>query len=308
MILKKLLRTILPILFLTLISTVTFAQDLEPRLLSAIPTGGNFLVASYSHSSGNILIDNTLPIEDLNANLNNLVVAYARSFKLFNRLAKFDAVIPYSFATFSGVVSNIDSTTSRAGFGDPLFRLSVVLIGSKPYSVADYAQHIPRKFNLGVSFRLRPPFGQYMTDKLLNLGANRWAFKTAIAGSYTFNKRFIIEGHLIGWFFTSNNEFFNGNTLSQKPVLAAQVHFSYIFKPGLWAAVSVGRSFLGTTSLNGTERDDEQNNARFGFVFAYRIKKQHALKFAFTSGVSTRYGADFNTLLVAYQFMWFDKP
>jgi hypothetical protein len=67
-----------------------------------MPTGGNFAIASYGYSSGNILIDNTLPIEDLNARLNNIVFAYARSFKLFNRLAKFDIVAPYSFGSFTG--------------------------------------------------------------------------------------------------------------------------------------------------------------------------------------------------------------
>ena len=45
------------------------SQDLEPRVMSAIPTGGNFAIVSYSYSAGNILLDNSLPIEDLKANL-----------------------------------------------------------------------------------------------------------------------------------------------------------------------------------------------------------------------------------------------
>ncbi len=93
----------------------SYSQDLEPRLLSAIPTGGNFAIASYGYSSGNILVDNTLPIEDLDARLNNIVLAYARSFKLFNRLTKFDVIAPYSLGDFEGLVSSIDSTTSRSG-------------------------------------------------------------------------------------------------------------------------------------------------------------------------------------------------
>jgi len=296
------------ILFLGVLNFTIKAQDLEPRLLSAIPTGGNFLVASYGHSSGNILLDTSLPIEDLTANLNNIVVAYARSFKLFNRLAKFDAIIPYSIANFSALVNNADTTTFRNGFGDPLFRISVILIGTEPHNMAEFAKIPPKKFNLGASFRIRPPMGQYFPDKLINLGANRWAFKLAAAGSYTINRRFIIEGQMISWFFTENSSFYNGNIIAQKPLLTSQIHFSYVIKPGIWAAASIGRNFLGSTILNGVERDDQQNNTRYGFVFAYRIKKQHALKLAFTSGVSTRYGANFTTLSIAYQFMWFDKP
>ncbi len=106
------------LLFILFSIGVAKAQDLEPRALSSIPTGSNIAVASYAYSTGNILLDNTLPIEDLNANLNSIVLAYARSFKLFNKLTKFDVVAPYSFGRFEGVVSNIDSSTSRNGFGE----------------------------------------------------------------------------------------------------------------------------------------------------------------------------------------------
>ena len=288
-------------------ASVVDAQDLEPRSLSAIPTGGNFAIASYGYSSGNILVDNSLPIEDLNASLNNIVFAYARSFKLFNRLAKFDVIAPYSFGSFTGKVSNIDSSTSRSGLADPLVRLSVILIGAKPLSLGEFSKHEYKKFKLGAFFRFRAPIGQYDKTKFINLGANRWAFKFGVGGSYAFWKKLILEGHLNFWVFTENSEFFNGNTIKQKPLLSAQLHATFVFKPGIWVAVSAGRSGLGETIVNGIEKDDLQQNSRFGAAFAYRLNKQNALKFGFSSGVSTRYGANFTTVVLAYQFMWFDK-
>ena len=285
----------------------SYAQDLEPRFLSAIPTGGNFVIASYGYSSGNILVDNSLPIEELNANLNNIVLGYARSFKLLNKLAKFDVIAPYSFGYFEGIVSDIDSSTSRNGFADPLLRLSMILIGAKPMGVSEFMKHEQKKFKLGATFRLRLPLGQYDPAKFINLGANRWGIKIGIAGSYTIRKKVVLEGHINSWFFTENKEFFNGNTIKQKPLVSAQMHVTYIFKPGVWIAVSGGTSGMGETIVNGIEKNDLQKNTRFGAAFAYRLNKNHALKIAFTSGVSTRYGADFNTVLVAYQFMWFDK-
>lgn len=283
------------------------AQDLEPRFLSGIPTGGNFAIASYGYSSGNILVDNSLPIEDLNAKLNILVIGYARSFKLFNRLAKFDAVVPFSFGKFEGVVSQIDSSTTRTGFADPLFRLSIILVGGKAMGMKEFFKSDPKKFKLGLSFRVRAPLGQYDPTKFINLGANRWAFKAGLAASYTIKKKLTFEGHLVSWFFTENKSFFNGNTIYQKPVVGAQLHVSYVFKPGIWLAVSAGATGLGKTVVNGVEQDNLQRNSRFGLAFAYRLSRHHSLKIAFTSGVSTRYGANFTTLLVAYQFMWFDK-
>lgn len=301
-------RTHIVFIFILFLHTLnSFSQDLEPRFLSALPTGGNFAIASYGFSSGNILVDNSLPIEDLNAHLNNFVAGYARSFKLFNRLTKFDVIIPYAFGRFDGVVSNIDSTTSRNGLADPLIRISMILIGAKPLKPAEYFKHEPKKFKLGLSLRIRAPLGQYDPVKFINIGANRWAFKTALAASYTIKKKLTFEGHLIVWAFTENKSFYNGNTIAQKPLMAAHLHISYVFKPGIWLAVSLGTSGLGETKVNGVEQDDLQRNSRYGAAFAYRINKSNALKIAFTSGVSTRYGANFTTLLVAYQFMWFDK-
>ena len=80
-----------------------------------------------------------------------------------------------------------------------------------------------------------------------------------------------------------------------------------MFKPGVWAAVSVGKSFLGETILNGTEQDDQRDGFRYGAVFAYRLNRRNALKIGVTSGLATHYGADFTSFLLAYQFMWFDK-
>lgn len=283
------------------------AQDLEPRLMSAIPTGGNFAIVSYSYSAGNILLDNSLPIEDLKANLNNFVFAYARSFKLFNKLAKFDVIAPYSIGNFEGVVSSIDSSTSRSGFGDPLIRLSMVLIGSEPVGVTDFFKQEQKKFNLGAFVRVRPPLGQYDPTKLINLGANRWATKIGFAGSYTFHKKLILEGHVNSWLFTENQEFFNGNSIKQKPLISVQLHVAYLFTPGIWMAFSAGQSGMGETVVNGIEKDDLQNSSRFGAAFAYRLSKHNALKIAFTSGLSTRYGADFTSVILAYQLIWFDK-
>ena len=304
---KILIQKILVVQLFGFFATTLFAQDLEPRSLSSIPTGGNFLIASYGYSSGNILLDNTLPIENLNANINSAVVGYARSFKLFNKLAKFDAIVPYSFGSFEGAVSGIDSSTTRTGFGDPLLRVSMILIGAKPLKMSEFVSYKPSNFKLGINLRVKLPIGQYNETKFINLGSNRWAMKLGLAGSYSIQKRLIIEGQVNSWFFAKNTAFFNGNTIEQKPLLSGQIHATWIFKPGIWAAVSLGRSTFGETIINGVEKEDLKNSSRFGAAFAYRVSKHSSFKVAVTSGLSTRYGADFTSILVAYQFMWFDK-
>jgi len=283
-----------------------FSQDLEPRSLSSAPIGGNFAIASYGNSRGNILIDPSLPVEDLDARIHSIVVAYARSLAIGNKQAKIDVVAPYLFAEYTANLNGVDTLTRRSGIGDPLVRLSVLLVGDKALKPATFFKTPRQKFSFGLSTRVRLPLGDYDRNKLINLGANRWGLKLGAAASYKF-KRFIFEAQISTWFFTTNHQYFNNQTISQEPLLGVQGHVAYVFKPGIWAAASIGTSGLGETAINGVYRDDKQQNSRYGFVFAYRIHKAHALKAVFTSGITTRYGANFDSVALAYQFMWFDK-
>jgi len=47
-----------------LATSSTCAQDLEPRAYAPVPTGGNFVIASYSYQSGDVLFDPSLPFSD----------------------------------------------------------------------------------------------------------------------------------------------------------------------------------------------------------------------------------------------------
>jgi len=282
------------------------SQELEPGFLSTMPTGGNIAIASYGFSFGDILIDKSLPIEGLNSRLNILGVGYFRSFKLFNRLAKFDVVLPFAFGKFNGLLEGQPESVSRQGFGDPLVRLSMILLGADPLKPQEYFKQEQKKFKLGFAMRFQVPLGQYDPEKLLNLGANRWALRTALAGSYTLKEKLVLEAHLTSWFFSENDNFFGGNTSKQEPLYGVQFHATYIFKPGMWIAGSLGGVWGGVTAINGADQP-ALNNSRIGLAFAYRLKKGSSLKFAYTNAFITTFGGDYDTFLLAYQFLWFDK-
>jgi hypothetical protein len=283
------------------------AQAFEPRFLSEIPIKSNIFIGSYAYSKGDILLDNASPVQDLESSLNTIVVGYARSFKLFNKLAKFDAIIPYAFADFNGLLNGEAASTSRKGFGDPLFRLSVIIIGVDPLEIRDFIKHKPKKFKFGVGLRITPPLGQYDNTKLINLGTNRWTFKIGVGASYTFLKKIILEGQIKTWFFTQNNEFFDGQVIRQSPLISAQLHLTYIFKPGIWISGSLGQINSGITYIDGVEQEKINKNTRFGATFSYRVNKKNALKIAFTNGIPNRFAIDYTSLILAYTFLWFDK-
>ena len=305
--LKRYLSTVVCVALTLSFVLSSFAQDLEPGSLSSIPIGGHFAIGATGYSSGNILLDNSLPVEDLQAQINTLSLAYATSFKLFNKVSKFDVVLPYAFADFSAIVEGQPAQANKNGLGDPLLRYSIILIGLKPMKPAEFFKAEQSKFKLGASIRVQVPLGQYDSSKVINLGTNRWSFKAGLAGSYSIKNKLIFELHLNSWLFTDNNDFNGGNVQKQQPLVGSQFHTTYVFKPGIWVAASIGRVFGGQVSLNGVEQDVQTNNGRYGLAFAYRINKKHSLKTTFTNGFITRSGTDFHTLIIAYQFMWFNK-
>lgn len=289
-----------------LIQQEMLSQDLEPGFLSAMPIGGNIGIASYGFSQGEILLDNTLPIDDLNSKMSIIGLGYFRSFKLFNRLAKFDVIVPYAIGDYEALLEGEEAATTKNGFGDPLVRISMILIGEDPLKPKEFFAKEQKKFKLGLALRMKVPLGQYEPDKLINLGGNRWAFKGAVAGSYTIKNKLVLETHVTGWFFQENDNFYGGNTSKQAPLWGLQFHATYIFKPGIWLAASLGGVRGGMTEVNGVEESRLKNN-RYGLAFAYRLNNKNSLKAAYTNGLFTASGADFDTYLIAYQFLWFDK-
>ncbi len=293
------------VLFVTLCVFVTMpalAQDLEPRALARAPVGMSFFVLAYGYSSGNVLLDQALPIEDTGAKVHSLSLAFATTFSLFSRMAKLDVVVPVSKGTWEGLLNRETAGTERTGLADPMVRLSVNLLGAPAQSGQAFLAN-RSKFQLAGGLKIRAPLGQYDQAKLINLGTHRWIFRPSIGGSVQLGK-WVLESHLNLWLFTKNNSFYNGNTLSQKPLLALQIHVIHEFRPGLWAAVSLGRSGGGETIVNDLDQDNLQRNSRFGAAFAIPLSGHHSLKLVFTSGVTTRYGADFDTYGLAYQYRW----
>jgi hypothetical protein len=171
---------------------------------------------------------------------------------------------------------------------------------------AEYKQTELKKFRLALGFRVRAPLGQYNPETLVNLGMNRWAFKTVLGGGWQL-KKMLFELKAVAWFFTPNYDFYGDNILRQQPVLAGQFHWSYVFKKGLWISASCEFYGFGAISIYGSEYKNPLENTRFGVALAIPITKGHALKIAYNAGTSTRFGANFNTFILAYQFMWMKK-
>lgn len=293
------------VLALALVATPTpaFAQELEPGLYHAAPIGLNAATTSYTFSTGNILLDATLPIEGAHADLNTVGLGYVRTMGLFGRTAKVDLQTPIGWGTFDGYVGGVYRVRKPSGFADPRLRLAVNLIGAPALRRAEFAaKHRPGTI-LGVSLQVVAPLGQYDAERLINLGSNRWSFRPEL-GLSSARGRWFVEMATGAWLFTQNPHFYGDVTLSQEPLLFVKGDVIYTFKRNTWLAANYGVATGGETSTNGGAYKDLQTNHRMGATLALPVRGAFVFKATYTSGLTTRLGADFDSYGAALQYSW----
>jgi len=281
------------------------AQSLEPRLLSLAPVGMNFLILSYAYTSGDIVLESSIPLEGTKAKLHSVAAIYTRSTDFFGRSGRLTLVVPFARGDWSGEFTGVDTSTTRTGFGDPVVGIGIGLWGAPSVRMRDLATYRPGTM-VGAGVRISVPLGQYDSSKFFNLGTHRWQFVPGLAACrYVGRWGFELQGRAV--FSTTNDDFYGGNALGQDPLFGFQLHVEYTFKRGLWAAASFGQSFGGETVLNRTTQDNAQTNNRFGLTLDYPVAKGWSVKGAYSGGISTRYGADFDTFALGLQHHWAGK-
>lgn len=278
------------------------AQELEPGAYQNVPIGVNVFIAGYGYSTGNVLFDAALPVEGAIATIHAVAFGYLRTIDIFGRAAKFDVQVPVTSAHFEGFVAGEFRTRSPKGLADPRARLSVNVLGSPALGLPEFASYRQRTI-LGASLQVTIPVGQYDEDRAINLGAHRWAFRPEVAISQAY-KRWIFEGSAGAWLFTENGEYFGGSTLAQRPLVFVKGSAIYSFRRNVWASFSYGRATGGETELDGVLRNDLQTNDRIGGTLSMPAGRASSLRVVFTTGVTTRLGADFDSITVAYQHSW----
>jgi hypothetical protein len=279
------------------------AQELEPRAYSPNPTGANFVLLVYAHSTGDVVFDPSVPITDVSARVNLGALFYGRTFGLFGRSASAAVQLPYVWGHVEGDVFEARRDVYRSGLADLRLRLTADLLGGPALSPREFAQRRPRT-TLGASVVVVAPTGQYDPAKLVNVGTNRWSFKPEVGLSHPAGHWFV-EFYGGAWLFTDNDNFFGGSRREQQPLASFQTHVSYVFRPRLWLAGDATFYTGGRTTVDGVKKGDLQRNTRLGLTLAVPVRRRSALKVSWARGLMTRIGGDFDTVAVGYQFLWF---
>ena len=153
---------------------------------------------------------------------------------------------------------------------------------------------------LGASLKVVDPTGQYDSDQLINVGANRWAMKAEVGYITALHPKWLFEMSLGAWVFEDNDDL-QGETKEQNPVVVVQGHLIHRFRPGFWASFDVnyyegGRSTIGGRQLNNVQRD-----SKIGATLVFPFALTHAIKLGYSNGSITDSNKEFNILQISYQ-------
>jgi hypothetical protein len=277
------------------------AQQLEPRAYSNTPVGMNFLILGYGYTTGDVSLDTSLPIEDAKFTVHNALLAYARALDVWGRSGKLDLVLPYAWLSGSTKIAGRPLSTEVSGLGDPQVRFSYLFYGAPALTLQEFEAYTP-DFILGGSVAVTAPLGQYDSDRLVNIGTNRWSFKPEIGISKTFGP-VTLELEPSATFYTDNENFFGGRKVQRDPLYAVQGHVIYHTRHGLWAALDATYYGGGRTTIDGVPGQSLQD-VRVGGTLAIPVDRHNSIKISASTGAYARTGGNFTTAAIAWQFRW----
>jgi hypothetical protein len=234
------------------------------------------------------------PGADVEATL--MLANYARNLVLFDHLSTL------SFGLASGsldaafdVGSSMSPTPlvayseSASGYADPFVQLDVNLYGTPPmkrnFELYDYEP----TWTIDVATMLALPIGSYDSDKMVNLGQNRWFGRIALPVKYHFGvfaPGYMKSFELIPsvWLFAENDDFM-GQKLENDPMLQVEAHLTSDFTRNLWGSLDLLYRSGFQSKIDGVESGEELDIGDLGYTLNFQVDDNLGIRASFSSNV-----------------------
>ncbi len=301
---KNIVLAVFVILLMFIGINSAFAQDLEPRRWTQMPTGLNFFGIGYGYIDGDIFFDPVLLVEDATFDMHAVSLVYVHSFGLFGKSARVDFTLPYRAGRWQGTVNDEFVHFRRRGLGDARIRFSTLLYGGPAQTIQEFVKSEKARTVVGVAVAVTMPTGKYSKDRLINLGSNRWLIRPQLGVTHTRGKW---TSELTGsvYIYTDNKDFWKNSELVTEPLLALQAHLIYTFRPGLWASISTGYGWGGESTVNGDAKNNPSGNWLTALSLGFPIDRRQGVKIVMLTGRTQKLtGADIDSVIFAYSLQF----
>ena len=273
-----------------------WANDAKDYMIA--PAGTKVALFYFNHGSGNEMYSNGNLVTH-NANLETDVGIFRGVYwgELAGMTYNVNVLLPVGHLRLGGAA--IGNEVSASQMGDPL--LVAVLWPYKNPNTKTY---------FGVGGYITVPLGEYRNDNVLNMGANRWAFKGELGLEQGLgNSGFNIGIYGNGEFYTDNNNYTSaGATMSQDPILTAEAHLTYDFTKTFYAGVDYYYKWGGETSVDfdygGYDNDDRLSTHSAGLTLGYTVSDHIGLQLKYTKDISVDNGIKTDTVGFRLAYFW----
>ncbi len=289
-------HTAAPFLLMLTLAAPAAAQGDGPRSQVMFPPGMNFFVPTYLRLSGDFDFTQSILLDDADVDSDVFVITYFRAFGLGGRYAQiwinpiFGRIEGTATVVNPGTGQRISGSTSTSGLGDPVFSFKLGLIGMPALTLPEFAKY-RQTFQLSGFISVVPPLGSYDSDRLLNLGTNRWAVRAGVPMVVPFGnpRTTFLEVFPSVTIYTDNDDPGGGASLKeQAPLFQLENHLSHNFTPKLWGSLDLRYFGGGETTTDGIEDDNVINQVgggfSVGFALSSAVSVQGTYGRRFTSG------------------------
>jgi hypothetical protein len=153
---------------------------------------------------------------------------------------------------------------------------------------------------LGGSIKVVAPTGDYDSDRIVNVGANRWAARAELGFMAVLTPKWLLELEAGAWFFQDNDDFL-GKTREQDPIRSIELHLVRRFSPGFWMSLDATGYRGGRSTFDGRRLNDLQRDSKLGATLVFPFAQRNAVKFSYATGSANDSKENFDIFSVTYQ-------
>ncbi len=245
-----------------------------PRAYQIAPIGSQKLSFIPMHQNSSFNVDGSPSEPAARIKVDILAVQYTNVVQIGSQTAGLFALVPTG--KVEGKLINTPKKGDNRGMGDAVIGAIVGLSGAPAMSPQEYG-----RFNPGLSFgllgKLTLPTGEYDSDKLFNLGANRWAAQIGGVMTHYFGDS-LIPGQVSSLevipsvtFYGDNDSPHNADKLEQKPLYALETHLTHDFSSRLWGSIDALYNIGGATTTDGVKSDTDTEKFALGFTLGTNL-------------------------------------
>jgi len=186
-----------------------------------------------------------------------------------------------------GIAPGIAFSQSSSGFADPNMSLHFNLFGTpRLISNVDLLNYEPT-ISLDAAVMLAFPIGKYESDRLVNMGLNRWWGRVALPFKWhfgVFSPGYMSSFELIPsvWLFAENDEFV-GHKLVNDPLWQLEAHLTHDFTPGFFGSLDLLYRNGFQSEIDGENVGEKLEIGNLGLTLNYTISDNATIRTGFSS-------------------------